>query len=197
MSTYFIDTAKDYASYHTRSATKIIHAIGLILTFFSLQIFFGFIQISMTGVFSTDLAWILSLGLLAYYFTLNKALAISLAPIFYLFNLAAAIITSKGPSTGAVESCFFLFLFGVIAQFIGHAYETKRPPLKTNLTHLFLSPLFLIAEAFFYFSMMLGLYYEIYEIDETAIATENKKRIEENREEIASDSTVERRSKKR
>lgn len=197
MSVNFIDTAKEYASYHTRPATKIIHAVGLVLIFFSLQIFFGFIQISMPGVFATDLAWLLSLGLLAYYLKFNKPLTIALIPLFYLFNYVASFISNSGPNSGALETCFFLFLFGVITQFIGHAYEKSRPPIKQNLTHLLMSPLLLIAEAFFYFSMLNELYFEIYEINEEKIAEENKKRFEENNEENFGDSTVERRSKKR
>lgn len=197
MSVNFIDTAKEYASYHTRPTTKIIHAIGLVLIFFSLQIFFGFIQISMPGVFSTDLAWLLSLWLLVYYLKYNKPLTIALIPIFYIFNYAAGFISNNGPNSGAVETCFFLLLFGIIAQFIGHAYEKSRPPITQNLIHLLMSPLFLVAEAFFYFALLNELYFEIYEIDEAKIAKENKKRFEENNEESFGDSTVERRSKKR
>tara|TARA_B110000879_G_C11029076_1_gene454092 strand:+ start:150 stop:707 length:558 start_codon:yes stop_codon:yes gene_type:complete len=183
MSTNFIQVAKDYATYHTHHTTKIIHAVGLILIIFSMQIFFGFVQISMPNVFSTDLAWLLSLILLGYYAKLQWRLTLLVAPVFYFLNYAATLISSNGPTGGATETCFLLLLFGIIAQFIGHAYEKKRPPMKQNLTQLFLSPLFLVAEIAFYFSMMRALYLAVYEIDEASIEKENKKRFEENNEE--------------
>jgi uncharacterized membrane protein YGL010W len=39
-----------------------------------------------------------------------------------------------------------LFLIGWVFQFVGHAYEGKRPAFMTNLAHLLVGPLFVISK---------------------------------------------------
>ncbi len=39
-----------------------------------------------------------------------------------------------------------LFVFGWIFQFIGHAYEGKRPAFLTNFAHLLIGPLFIVSK---------------------------------------------------
>ena len=115
MSDDFIKQAQEYASSHTKNTTKIIHATGALFILFSLQIFFSNIKIIMPNVFSTDLAWLLSLGLLSFYFKRHWQLTLTIAPIFYALNSAATLLTSSGPSKGSFELFFLLFIFGAIA----------------------------------------------------------------------------------
>ena len=197
MSGYFIQEAKKYAENHTKDATKIINAIGIFLIIFSLQIFFGAIKIIMPKVFSTDLAWLLSICLLAYYFKLQWKLAIIIAPMLYGLNYLAGLLTQNGPTKTAFQTFFLLLIFGIVAQFISYAYERSKTSLGLCMKQMLLSPLFLLAELFFYFSRMNELYYAIYDINQEAIDKKNRERLEENSDDDFLPPTKERRSAKR
>jgi len=41
-----------------------------------------------------------------------------------------------------------LFVGGWVFQFVGHAYEGRRPALVDNLFQAFIGPMFLVAETF-------------------------------------------------
>ncbi len=176
----FVNKAKQYASYHTKNITKVTHFVGVPLIIFSLMIFFGFVKISVPGVFSTNLAWFLMIGVLVYYAKLNVKLAVSILPIFLIMIYLADMISSGGPTKGTFEIFLLFFVFGWVIQFVGHFYEKKKPAFMDNLSQLFIAPLFLVAEAYFYFGMLNDLYLEIYEADAEVVQQKNRERVEEN-----------------
>jgi uncharacterized membrane protein YGL010W len=183
MSKIFISKAQQYASCHTKKVTKITHFIGVPIIIFSLMIFFGFIKIVVPNIFTIKLSSIVIIILLAYYFKLQWQLTLTVAPLFFLLNYLASMISSNGPTTGNFEIFFLLFVFGWIIQIVGHFYEKKRPAFIDNLSQVFIAPLFLIAEAYFHFGMMHELYLKIYDIDQETIDKNNKERFEQNNEE--------------
>lgn len=180
MSQLFVREAKKYAASHIHTITKVMHSIAVPMIFFSLMIFFGFIHIVVPNLFSLKLTTLLTLLLLGYYFRLDWRLALAAIPVFATFELAAGIISSAGPTKGRLEICFLLLLLGLILQMVGHSYEKKRPAFVDNLSQLYIAPLFMIAECFFYFGFMQKLYISIYGVDEQAINTHNQARYEEN-----------------
>lgn len=166
----FIEKARIYASYHTKSATKLTHIIGVPIIVFSLMVFLGFLKISVPGIFATDLAWILTLITLVYYCRLHLLLGLTLVPIFWGLNLLASIVSENGPTSTALEIFFTAFIAGWIIQFIGHFFEKKKPAFVDNLSQVLIAPMFLIAEAYFYFGKMQDLQSELddKETDKTA-----------------------------
>lgn len=184
MSKIFIEKARGYAKYHTETVTKITHFVGIPLIVFSLMILCSFIKISVPLYFEpTSLSWFLMIATVVYYCRLNWKLGICTAPLLILFNYLADLIAYSGPTKGAVEVFFLLFVFGWIAQLAGHFYEKKRPAFLDNFAHVFIAPLFLVAEAFFYFGMMNDLYMEIYNLSAEEIEKMNQERIKANTEE--------------
>lgn len=163
MSSLFIEQAKSYASYHLNPKTRLTHFIGVPLIVFSLMIFLGFFKLVMPSVFSTNLAWIASVVLLAYYFKLEWRLALSITPVLFVLLLISDLISANGPSTGSVWTFILLFLIGWGFQLGGHfIYEKNRPALLDNLWQMLIAPLFLVMEGYFYFGKMFNLQSEIY-----------------------------------
>lgn len=180
----FIEKAKAYASYHTKPITKITHFIGVPVIVFSLMILFGFVKVEVPNVYSTDVATILTIAALAYYFRLNYKLAAVLTPVFIILKALASLISAMGPTSAAMEVFLVLFILGWIFQFAGHFYEKSRPAFMTNISSFLFAPLFLVAEAFFYFGMMNDLYNEIYGPEQSEIDKSNQKRVEDNEEDM-------------
>lgn len=162
MSSSFIEQAKQYASYHTKPATRYTHFVGIPLIIFSSLIFLGFFHLSLKNIFTIDFGWLLSVVLLAYYFKLEWRLALSLTPILALFNYLAGFISSSGPNSATMTAFIVIFAIGWICQLAGHFFEKKRPAFMDNLSQALIAPLFLMAELYFCFGKFHQLHDEMY-----------------------------------
>ncbi len=171
----FVEKAKSYASYHQHPHTKITHYVGVPLIVFSIMIFLGFFRLSMIGVFSVSLACLGTIALLAYYLKLEWRLALSLTPVLLLFLWLAHLISANGPTTGSFWTFIIFFVGGWAAQLVGHfVFEKNRPALMDNIWQVLIAPLFLVAEAYFYFGKMFKLQSEIYGNAVASQQTEDK-----------------------
>lgn len=157
MSASFLEQAKQYASFHTNPITRYTHYVGIPLIIFSTLIFLGYFKIVLTGVFSIDFGWILTLVLLLYYFKLEWRLALTITPILVIFNFLAGLLSDQGPTQESVWTFIILFIVGWICQFAGHFIEKNKPVLMENISQAWIAPLFLIAELYFAF----GYFYEM------------------------------------
>ena len=80
----FIELAKGYQSYHTKRVTVYTHLIGVPFVVLSLMIALGCIKIAVPGYINTNLAWILTLGVVIYYTFLNWKLGLITLPFLLL-----------------------------------------------------------------------------------------------------------------
>lgn len=140
-----------YQLQHTTLINKIAHFIGVPLLIFSILIFLSWIHISVPYTFDTTLAWLLSFTALIYYVFFDMIFAGVLAIIFILLNVIALLITGNAPSWAGFTVFLVTFILGGILLLIGHLVEGKKPAFMNNHKQLLIAPLFLVAEAFFYF----------------------------------------------
>lgn len=138
-----------YQSYHTQRITKITHFIGVPCLIFALLIFLGWIHISLPPLFSINLAWISVVALLVYYYFLDVMLAAGMTVILILMALIAEFLSQPSITLFGFLTWLSFMIIGVIAQFIGHFYEKKKPAFMDNITQLLIAPLFLFAELMF------------------------------------------------
>lgn len=132
----------DYYEYHTNVINQYIHFVGIPCVTFGILIFFSWIHISVPNLFSLNLAWILVIVSLIYYYLLDVKLAFGLMiiiiPLTLLANwVAYPSITKSGLITFAV-----FFIGGWILQLAGHLFEGRRPALVDNVWQVFSAPLF-------------------------------------------------------
>ena len=158
----FIEQAQFYATYHQNATSRYIHMIGIPLIILSLMIVLGFVHVFIPGVLSVNLADIATFALLIYYFRLQWRLALVITPLFILLLWIAVLFSHAGPTAFALWSFLVIFIIGAALQLVGHFIEGKRPALTDNLWHVFIAPLFLVAEGFFMAGRMHVLNEEIH-----------------------------------
>lgn len=145
-----------YSSYHRDDRNKATHFIGVPTIVYAILVALGWLRIEVAGT-SITAAMVITVVLLVYYFLLDAAMAAALVIVLGGLLLAADW-TSRMPILPVGLAVFGIcFVGGWIIQFVGHAYEGRKPALFDNLFQIFVAPIFLTAEAFF----MLGLRKEL------------------------------------
>lgn len=124
----------EYARYHTDRRNLICHEIGIPLIVWSV---FALLELVKLG--PIDLGMIVGALIIIFYLPLDVRLA-----LIVLLAFAALYIAGRyTPWPVAVGA----FLAGWILQFVGHAYEGKRPAFFTNVLHLLVGPLWICSLA--------------------------------------------------
>jgi uncharacterized membrane protein YGL010W len=122
----------EYGTYHRDKRNLVCHEIGIPL------IVLAIVALSRLAHFGpVDLAVLEIAAVSLYYFRLAgwAALgAIALLVLTYFISLFVSWPVALG-----------LFVTGWIFQFVGHAYEGKKPAFLTNLQHLLVGPLWIVA----------------------------------------------------
>ena len=130
----------DYAAHHATPGNKACHAAGIPLIVFSTFALLGKVALFQVGGFTVTAAEAVLLLASAYYFTLDRPLAIMMAAV-------SAGLIAAGRFLGAWPA-LALFVSGWILQFVGHyVYEKRSPAFFKNLTHLLVGPLWILARA--------------------------------------------------
>lgn len=122
----------EYGTYHRDKRNLICHEIGIPLIVLSIIIAERLVRVA-----PVDLAMLTILAVSVYYLRLAGPGA--LVAIFSLAVLYGIAMFLTWPvAIGA-------FVIGWTLQFIGHAYEGKKPAFLTNLAHLLVGPLWIVA----------------------------------------------------
>lgn len=158
----FIEQASCYASHHQNPKTQQTHWIGVPLITFSLLVLLGCVKIIIPGIFQTNLACIATLALLVYYARLNWLLALAITPLLLLLLWLASWITSNGPNTLASWIFIITFISGWTLQLYGHYISDEKPAFITQISQIFIAPLYLMAEIFFKAGLLPDLKAEIH-----------------------------------
>ncbi|MBF9232747.1 Mpo1 family 2-hydroxy fatty acid dioxygenase [Microvirga alba] len=152
MSTLFERQLATYSSYHRDHRNRATHFIGIPAIVCSILLVCA-LWWPHLGSISVSGAWIVwaaaCLGWIALDLTIGLAMAIALLPVVLFSNW----FTSTYGSSATWWLFGVLFVGGWVFQFLGHAFEGRRPALADNLFQAFIGPMFIMAELL----MMLGL----------------------------------------
>lgn len=142
-----------YAAYHKDRRNVATHMIGIpmivlaIVILLSRPVFAGLVGIPVTP------ALIAAIAVVAFYFSLEIWLGLLMGALFGLSLWAGA--ATAGLSTfdwlGLGAGLFFI---GWVIQFVGHAYEGRKPAFFDEVVSLLIGPAFVVVEAGF----MIGLF---------------------------------------
>ncbi|MEZ5531876.1 MAG: Mpo1-like protein [Steroidobacteraceae bacterium] len=136
----------EYGESHRNPVNKRLHSacvpaivIAVIGLFWSLPVPASFAKLSPWLNWAT-IAAILSL---AYYFALSPPLSVGSALVFaVMFGIVLALEQLAWPLW---QTCTAIFIVAWVGQFIGHAFEGKRPSFFKDLQFLLIGPLWLLA----------------------------------------------------
>lgn len=157
MSSSFVEEAKDYASHHCTTMSRYTHYVGVPFVFFAVLVFLGFFRITLTGVFSIDFGWLFTVLVLLYYFKLDWRFALTVTPLFIIFNFFSGWLSHSGPDASNIWIFILLFIIGWACQLSCHLMEKTRPNISDLIKHTLLAPLFFTAELYFH----LGKFYKL------------------------------------
>jgi uncharacterized membrane protein YGL010W len=130
----------DYAAHHATPGNRACHGVGIPLIVLSTFALLGKVALFQADGFTVTAAEVVLVLATAYYFTLDRPLALMMAAASVMLIVAGRFL-GAGPALA-------LFVFGWILQFIGHyIYEKRSPAFFQNLTHLLVGPLWILAKA--------------------------------------------------
>ena len=104
------------------------------------------------GGFSLSAALLAIAGSLLFYFLLDLRYAIAMAILMGSAGYAGAYFAAQSTSVW-LSAGLGLFVVGWVIQFIGHAYEGKKPAFVDDISGFLIGPLFVTAEAGFLFGL--------------------------------------------
>ncbi len=141
----------DYGYFHQDKTNLITHFIGvpiIVASFFVPFTWIKFFDITIGGFeTSFNLAYILGMASLVFYFSLDRKLASVAVPFTFFLLLVATYVGTLGYKTAGIMAAIGFF-GGFALQFIGHAIEGKKPALiaYNPIIAMITSPLFVVAE---------------------------------------------------
>jgi uncharacterized membrane protein YGL010W len=137
-----------YAAYHQDARNKATHFVGVPAIMLSLLIPLAWLRIELAGV-PLSAAMLLAAAVLVYYFLLDAPLALAMTVVIGVMVWLGELIAQQGAAAGWTWFAV-LFVGGWILQLIGHVFEGRRPALADNFFQVFVAPIFLAAEVFFF-----------------------------------------------
>jgi uncharacterized membrane protein YGL010W len=121
---------EEYGRYHRDPRNRLCHEIGIPLIVLSIEAL-----LRLVAVGPINLAEVVTVALIVYYFTLVHAEASVAAAALLVLYLLGTLVSWQLALT--------LFAVGWIFQFVGHAYEGTKPAFLRNLVHLLVGPLWI------------------------------------------------------
>lgn len=143
--TWMVEQLAMYVAYHRDRRNQATHHIGVPLIVFALLLASDQVPLFDAGVLHVRLAQLL-LGALMLLYLVTLPLVGICACAFYA---AVYALVLHVPDTLTWPLAGGAFVIGWIVQFVGHAFEGRRPALLVNARQVFMAPAFLIAEILF------------------------------------------------
>lgn len=140
-----------YAAYHRDKRNIALHMLGIPLIVLALETLLSRPFFALGSTAFTPAMAASALATL-YYFTLDARFAVVLAVLLALAAWAGLVL-GRLPTAVWLGSGVGAFVVGWAVQFIGHAFEGRKPAFFDDLISLMTGPLFVTAE----FGFLLGL----------------------------------------
>lgn len=137
-----------YEAYHKNAWNKATHVVGIPLIIFALFVLLSWFNVLIYGVPVTA-AMVFAAGVLAYYFILDKGLAV-LMLVLTVPMIYGAYRVALWPWGEGLPVFVGAFVGGWIFQLVGHiVFEHRKPAFTDNLIQLLIGPLFIAAEGLY------------------------------------------------
>jgi uncharacterized membrane protein YGL010W len=142
--TSLVDRLSQYASYHRDRRNIATHLAGIPMIVLGVEALLARPSVVVQGL-TLSAALAATLAGAGFYFALDRrygvAMATLLAVSLWIGTRLAALSTG-----GWLISAAGLFLGGWVVQFVGHAFEGRKPAFVDDVVGLLIGPLFVVAE---------------------------------------------------
>lgn len=142
-----IDHLANYASYHRHVRNVATHFVGIPVIVVSVMALLGraALDVGAVPVSLATLAWLAST---LFFLRLDLRYGLAMAVLTGLSVWAGHALAAL-PMATWLSASLGLFFGGWVLQFIGHAYEGRKPAFVDDIVGLVIGPLFVVAEAGF------------------------------------------------
>jgi uncharacterized membrane protein YGL010W len=150
------DQLAGYAAYHRDRRNIATHLIGIPVIVFAVIVLLSRPVLVALGPVPVTPALLAAIAACAWWIALDRPLGVAMViATALLLGLAAPL--AAGPTPTWLGWGAGLFVAGWIVQFVGHAWEGRKPAFLDDLTGLLIGPLFVAAELAFLFGLRAGL----------------------------------------
>jgi uncharacterized membrane protein YGL010W len=139
-----------YAAYHRDRRNIATHFVGIPMIVFAVLLALETLSFSLQG-WTVSAAALACLAACAYYLRLDRAMGLVMAAALFVLCAAASEIEPRLGTGATLSTAAFFFVLGWGLQFLGHKYEGMKPAFLDDVMGLAIGPLFVCAEAFFFF----------------------------------------------
>jgi uncharacterized membrane protein YGL010W len=148
-----------YAAYHRDQRNVATHMVGIPLIVLAVAILLSRAQWTV-GLLTITPAVVIWVATTLFYVRLDVAFGAAMA-VFYGLAVWVGFVTAAQPTAIWLTAGLGAFAVGWLIQFIGHAYEGRKPAFLDDLASLAIGPLFIVAEAAFAVGLRRETYHEI------------------------------------
>lgn len=141
----------DYGAYHRDARNVAAHMLGIPLIVFAVEVLLSR-PVFIFGEVPLTPAMLASVLAALYYFTLDTGFGAALT-VFMALAAWAGLALGRLPTAEWLATGAGSFVIGWIIQFIGHAFEGRKPAFFDDLISLMIGPLFITAEFGFLFGL--------------------------------------------
>jgi uncharacterized membrane protein YGL010W len=149
------DHLSQYAAYHRDRRNIATHLVGIPMIVVALAAL-GSRPAALVAGLPLSPAVAVTLAVLAFYFALDLRFGVVMTALLALALWAGAWLAAQ--STGVwLGGAIGLFVVGWVFQFVGHAFEGRKPAFLDDVRGLLVGPLFVVAEVGFAVGLRAGL----------------------------------------
>jgi uncharacterized membrane protein YGL010W len=136
-----------YAAYHRDRRNIATHFVGIPMIVVAIATLLARPSLALGGV-ALSPALVVTLGAIVFYLALDARYGLAMAVLMGASWRAGAWLAAQSTSLWLTVG-LALFVVGWAIQFIGHAFEGRKPAFVDDLVGLLIGPLFIVAEAGF------------------------------------------------
>jgi uncharacterized membrane protein YGL010W len=145
-----------YAAYHRDRRNIATHFVGIPMIVFAIVLALSRIEVA-AGPMTVTVAALWCLVSSIYYLRQDVVLGITMAIVFFVFCAISSELDGRLGLGAALGLAGAIFVAGWVLQFLGHKFEGMKPAFYDDLMQLMVGPLFVCAEAFFFFGAKRGV----------------------------------------
>jgi uncharacterized membrane protein YGL010W len=153
--TSLVDRLSQYASYHRDRRNIATHLVGIPMIVLGVEALLARPSVVVQGL-PLSAALAATLAGVGFYFTFDRRYGVAMAALLIVslwIGTSLAALSTGGWLLGAAG----LFLGGWVFQFVGHAFEGKKPAFVDDVVGLLIGPLFVVAELGFALGLRLDV----------------------------------------
>lgn len=129
----------EYGAFHRDPRNELTHAFGIPMIVLAIIMWLANVPLVRVNGLSIDLAWAIIATVAVFYIRLHVPLGIAMTVLLAAFHLIGAGLLGADVWIAAA-----LFIAGWVLQFVGHAFEGKRPAFVRNGIHLLIGPMWIL-----------------------------------------------------